>query len=83
MSTTEDTYPIPSPECRPPARPEEDSDFVILYEAPLGSRGIWPKRQRKSKYPPPPWPTPEQVDEFAITIAIDDNIVDKHILFTS
>jgi hypothetical protein len=53
--------------------------FTILYE--LRHEGKRPKRTRKRKFsPPPPLPTKEQVDEFAVTIAINDNMVDKHFL---
>jgi hypothetical protein len=39
------------------------------------------KNRRKRKYlPPPPLPTREQVDDFAVTIAINDNMVDQHYL---
>jgi hypothetical protein len=42
--------------------------------------GRRPAPGRKAKDPPPPLPTKEQVDDFAVTIAINDNMVDKHYL---
>ncbi len=80
-----------TPWIRNPLKPPKQHTYTIPYEyeAPPGPVSVRPgwaparkpsKYKRKQKFPPPPYPTKEQVDDFAITIAINDNIVDKHIL---
>ncbi len=69
-------------------RSEKTYTIPYEYEAPFGrpltarpnDHRRKPKHKRKPKFPPPPRPTEAEVDEFAVTIAVNANIVDPHFL---
>ncbi len=79
-----------TPWIRNPLKPPEDRTFTIPdeYQAPPGIPTVRPgwktarkpsKYKRPQKFSPPPRPTDEQTDDFALTIDVENNITDKDI----
>ena len=81
--------PQPIPWLQLPPKPERKRDIIhcpvgcIPYTGPYAVRYpkvVSSKRPLKERIPPPPSPTEEMVDKFAIEMARENNIVNKNLL---